>query len=413
MKEKIQNWPLWVFGKWLLLAVATGLMAGAAGTLFHFVLEEAALLRVAHGWLLYCLPAAGLIIAASYKYLAGDKDKGTNMVLTAIRANEPVPLATAPLIFLSTALTHLCGGSAGREGAALQLGGSLGSWLGRTLRLDEKDSRVLVMCGMSAAFAALFGTPVAAAVFSLEMVSVGVMYFSALIPCAVASVTGFLVALSLGVPPTAFQLLHVPETSAVSLLSALALGMGCAALSILFCIVMHHAAHFFKKYFPNVFWRAAAGGLAVILLTLLLGTRDYNGAGMEIVAAAMAGSALPQAFLLKLLFTAVTLGSGYRGGEIVPVFFCGATFGCLLGGFLGLGPSFGAGLGLAALFCGVTNCPITSLILAVELFGGVGLPFFLVACGASYMLSGYYSLYGEQIIVYSKLKAQFAEIKAH
>ena len=162
-----------------------------------------------------------------------------------------------------------------------------------------------------------------------------------------------------------------------------------------------------------MFLRAAVGGLTVVVLTVAVGTRDYNGAGMNVVAAALAGSALPWAFALKTIFTAITLGSGYKGGEIVPVFFTGATFGCAAAGLLGLSPGFGAALGLVALFCGVTNCPISSLILSVELFGGAGMAFFMVVCAVSYMLSGYYSLYGEQIIVYSKLKAEFAEIKAH
>ena len=270
----------------------------------------------------------------------------------------------------------------------------------------------MVMCGMSAAFSALFGTPAAAAVFSLEMVSVGVMYFSAVVPCSVASVTGFLLATRLGVKPVAYSVAGIPGIAVKPLAAVLCLGGCCAALSILFCVAMRKTSRWFRDKIPNVFLRAAAGGCLVVLMTLLDGTGAYNGAGMETVAAALAGQALPWAFLFKLAFTVVTLGSGYRGGEIVPVFFCGATFGCIVGALLGLDPSFGAALGLVSLFCGVTNCPITSLILSVELFGSSGLPYFLVACAASYMLSGYYSLYGEQIIVYSKTKAQFVEIKA-
>lgn len=415
MKEIIAKWaerPLWLFGKWLLLSVLMGTIAGLAGTLFHFVLEEATILREENQWLLFFLPVAGIMIAASYHYLAGEKDKGTNMVLTAVRSNEPMPAVTAPLIFITTAFTHLCGGSAGREGAALQLGGSLASQLGSRLHLDEKDNRVLVMCGMSAAFSALFGTPVTAAVFSMEMVSVGVMYFSAIVPCMVASLTGFLVAGAFGVPPTIFSITKVPAVNMGSVGLVIVLGVLCAGLSIVFCESMHKSSHYLKKWFPNIYIRIAVGGCAIILLTLLEGSGDYNGAGMGIVAAALAGSALPWAFIFKIIFTSITLGSGYRGGEIVPVFFTGATFGCVAASFLGLPPGFGAALGLVALFCGVTNCPITSLLLGIELFGGVGVPFFLVVSAVSYMLSGYYSLYGEQIIVYSKLKAEFAEIKA-
>ena len=182
---------------------------------------------------------------------------------------------------------------------------------------------------------------------------------------------------------------------------------------------MHHTAGWMKRFFPNTMVRAAAGGCMIILLTLLCGTRDYNGAGMNVIIQAASGTVVPWAFVLKLIFTAITLSSGFKGGEIVPTFFVGATFGCAVAPLLGLDPAFGAAIGLTALFCGVTNCPVTSLLLGLELFAGsvsyVGnssFLFFLLACAISYMLSGNFSLYGEQIIVYSKLKAEYINVKA-
>lgn len=400
------------FFKWLLIGLFTGVITGFAGAVFHFSLEKAQELRLTTPWLPYLMPVAGLVTIFMYKTWAPDS-RGTNMVLSAIRANEHMNWKLAPLIFISTTLTHLTGGSAGREGAALKMGGSIGDQLGKWLRLDEKDNRVIVMCGASAAFAALFGTPATAAIFSIEVVSVGVMYFSAIVPCTVASVTGFLIAKWLGIPPTTFGLELVPAFELGSLLGVLLLGILIAVLSIAFCFGVHETAHLFTRFFPDRYLRIFVGGSVVVLLTLLVGSRDYNGAGMDVIIQALGGQALPYAFLLKLVFTSVTLGTGYRGGEIVPVFFIGSTFGCVAAGFLGLPPAFGAALGLVALFCGVTNCPITSIILSVELFGSQGLIYFALICAVSFMLSGNYSLYSEQKIIYSKVKAEYIDARAH
>ncbi|MEG1874448.1 MAG: chloride channel protein [Angelakisella sp.] len=403
--------PLLVFGRWVAISVLVGLVAGGAGVLFHFVLEWCTATRVANDWLLWLLPCAGLLIAWGYQAF-GSGDHGTNMVLSAIRSDSSIGAATAPLIFLGTALTHLFGGSAGREGAALQLGGSIACQLGKLLRLDAKDSHIIVMCGTSAAFAALFGTPITAAVFSLEVVSVGLMYYAAIVPCTVAAVLGAMLAQAAGIRPTAFFISGIPPAAVLPVLQVALLGALGALVSILFCQGMRHTRRLFRKYLPNGYLRAAVGGGAVVLLTLLLGTRDYNGAGMEVVARAMAGTAVPAAFLLKILFTAITLGSGYKGGEVVPVLFTGSTFGCVAAPLLGLQPSFGAALGLVSVFCGVTNCPLTSILLSVELFGAQGLLYFGLAAAVAYMLSGYSGLYGEQKIVYSKYRAEFIDIKA-
>lgn len=411
MRKPLTATTLWVFGRWVVISVAVGLSAGFVGVAFHFTLEWCTETRQANPWLLYFLPLAGLLITWLYRRF-GEGDRGTNMVLSAVRSNAKIKAVTAPLIFAGTALTHLFGGSAGREGAALQLGGSIATQLGRAFRLDEKDRHVIVMCGTSAAFAALFGTPVTAAIFSLEVVSVGLMYYSAIVPCTLSALVGAMLARWWGIAPTAFSLEGIPALGPVSLVQTGAVGLLCALVSILFCLAMHKSGVLFKRFLPNVYLRVAAGGCLLVALTLLLGTRAYNGAGMDIIAGAMAGHALPWDFLCKLLFTAITLGAGYKGGEIVPVFFTGATFGCVAGGLVGLNPSFGAGLGMVAVFCGVTNCPVTSMVLSVELFGSQGLVLFAAATAVCYMLSGYGGLYGEQKIVYSKVKAEFIDIKA-
>lgn len=388
------------FCKWTLLAVLCGGICGGVGALFHQAVSGADRLFAGYGWLLYLLPVAGLLIALVYSPTG---DRGTNLVMLSLRTGEEVPLIAVPRIFVGTALTHLCGGSAGREGAALMIGAGVATWLRRLFRLEEYDAKLMTMCGMSALFAAVFGTPVTAAVFSMEVAIVGKLRYSALYPCLAASLTGWGVSSLLGTEAELMPALAVPESGAVSVLQVVGLAIICALGAILFLTVLHLAEHLYKHYLPNPFLRTAAGGVLVILATLLLGTRDYNGAGMGMAIAAVEGHAVPWAFLAKILLTALTMGAGYKGGEIVPAFFIGAALGCAAGPLLGLDPGFGAAIGLIALFCSVVNCPIASIILSVELFGGGGLGFFAVACGVSYLMSGYYSLYAEQKIVYSKL----------
>ena len=399
------------FLKWAAVAAVVGIVIGIVGVAFHLSVEAATELRTAAEWLIWFLPLGGVAIVRLYKKAGMEKDGGTNFVLEAVRSNDPLNIKTAPLIFISTVITHLFGGSSGREGAALQIGGSIASFLGKKINLDEKDERIITMCGMSAGFSALFGTPLAAVIFSMEVVSVGVMYYSAIVPCVISAVMGAYVASLFSVAPTAFTLVGgVPAISVMMIIRAAVLGMLCAGVSILFCVILKKV----HKLYDRIPDRAAAafiGGVIVIILTYIVGTRDYNGAGMDVINRAVAGEAAPEAFILKMIFTAVTLGAGFKGGEIVPTLFVGATFGCIAGGILGLGSSLGACMGMAALFCGVTNCPVTSLILSIELFGAEGMVYYAIACAVAYRLSGYYGLYSSQKIVYSKQKPEFIDKK--
>ncbi len=400
------------FLKWVLFACIIGVVVGGIGAGFHHAVEWATALRGESPWLVWLLPIAGLAIVGSYQVTGMSDDKGTEFVISSVRDAKPLRIRTAPLIFLGTVLTHLCGGSSGREGAALQLGGSISSFIGRRMKLDGKDERVITMAGMAAGFSALFGTPLAAAVFAMELVSVGVMYYAAIVPCVLSALIAQLVAGKLGVEPAGFQILAVPELSAGNLLRLLALGVLCALVSVIFCMVMHIMPKLYGLVTKQPYLKILLGGAVVALLSLLTGP-DYNGAGMEVIARAVGGSARPEAFFLKILLTALTLGAGYKGGEIVPALFAGATFGCVAGGLLGLPPSFGAACGMAAVFCGVTNCPLTSVLLAYELFGGEGVPLIALAIAVSYLLSGYWSLYGAQRIMYSKTKAEFIDRETH
>ena len=393
--------------KWLLLAVLTGLTVGFISSLFARALKFVTTYRTEHFWVFFLLPAAGLVIVFLYQKL-GQDDGGTNQVLSTIRSQDDVPFRSAPLIFISTILTHFAGGSAGREGAAIQLGGSIGNQLGSWFRLDEEDRHVMVMCGMSAAFSAVFGTPMAAAVFSMEVVSVGIMYYAALVPCVISSIIASEFAANFGIHPESFHVVDIPDLTVETGLKMVLVAVACAAISIIFCMTLQGISKFYTKYFKNPYIRIIAASAIIIAISLLLRTTDYMGAGNDLIELAIEeGQARPLDFFWKILLTALTMRAGFRGGEIVPSFCIGATFGCLMGNLIGLSPSICAAAGMAALFCGVTNCPITSILIAFELFGFRGVSYYLIAVSISYAVSGYYGLYKDQTIVYSKYKAKY------
>lgn len=400
------------FIRWVTIAAVTGLCGGVIGSLFHISVQYATKLRLNYEWIIFMLPLGGLIIIYMYKLLKLDSNVGTNLVIESIRTDGKVPLTMVPLIFISTVITHLLGGSAGREGAALQLGGSIGSQIGKLLKLDEKDMHLITLCGMSGVFAALFGTPLTATFFAMEVISVGIIYYSSFIPCIVSSIFAYEVSLLFGLEPVHFILKTIPEFSMNNMIKVVILGALCAIVSIVFCETLHKTSRFVKDNIKNEYFRIVLGGLAILILTMIVGNRDYNGAGMDIIFNAINGDANTEAFILKIIFTAITISVGYKGGEIVPTFFIGATFGCIAAKFLGIDPGFGAAIGLIALFCGVVNTLISSIILSIELFGANGIMLFSIACGVSYMLSGYYSLYSSQKIVYSKLKAEYINTSA-
>ena len=393
--------------KWIIFAVLVGIIVGLCGTAFYFGMSLVTVVRTQNPWLIFFLPVGGLAIVALYHMLHDEKDTGTNLVLSAIHSDDELPFRMAPLIFISTLITHLLGGSAGREGAALQMGGSLGNTLGRLFRFDEKDKHIMIMCGMSAAFSALFGTPMAAAIFPMEVVSVGVMYYAALVPCVISSLIAHGIAYSFGVSNEMFLITDIPVFSIGNSVRISVLAVLCALVSILFCVALHESEHLYKKLFQNPYLRVFVGGCIVLFLTLLVGNQNYNGTGINIIAQCIDGSVRPEAFLLKIIFTACTLGAGYKGGEIVPSFFIGAAFGCLFGLTFGFFPTLCTAVGMTAVFCGVTNCPISSLLISFELFGYDGMPYFLLSVALSYMLSGYFGLYRSQKIIYSKYKTNY------
>lgn len=400
---------MFIFFRWTVIAAVTGVVGGVVGALFHMAVNAATEFRGEHGWVIFTLPAAGALIALIYHIFGFDNDGGTNLIISSIRTKDHVPLRMAPLIFVATVITHLAGGSAGREGAALQLGGSIGNRIGELFGVKEQDIGLAVMCGMSALFSALFGTPLTACFFAMEVISVGVIYYAGLVPCIASSLTAYGISLLMKAEPTRFNISKfVPHLSFGSVVRVCILAAVCAVISIFFCVAMKTANKWFSQFFENKYLRAAVGGAVILALTLLLRTTDYNGAGMNVIEnAVLEGNAHAAAFLLKIIFTAVTIGCGFKGGEIVPTMFIGATLGCAFSPLIGLDARFAAAVGIVALFCSVVNCPTASLFLSLELFGSDGIVLFAAACGVSYMLSGYYGLYSSQKIVYSKLHTRY------
>ncbi len=387
--------------KWTITSALIGVVSGLIGAGFHKILDLVTEKRMETPNIIYFIPLAGLFIVFLYRALHQGNNHGTNDIMDAVKSGSPVTALFIPLIFISTTITHLFGGSAGREGAALQIGGGIGSVTGRVLRLKESDMRTAILCGMSSTFTALFGTPITATVFTIEFISVGIIHYSAIFPCLIGSITAMGIASLFSIAPTAFTLTEIPVFNAESFALCFAFSVVCAILSIVFCVLMHKTQKLSSKI-KNQYLRIFIGGILIIIFTLIIGNRDYNGAGMDVIERAIGGEAVPYAFILKMLLTAITIGFGYKGGEIVPSFFIGATFGAVFGALLGLPPSFCAALGLVGMFCGVTDAPIASMILAIELFGGEGFIFFGIVCTISYILSGRIGLYDSQKHLFSK-----------
>ena len=390
------------FLKWGLFGLLMGVLGGLLGAGFHHALHFVAHLRAEHNWLIFLLPVGGLLSVGIYTLFRQRSNRGTNEVIDAVLSGGDVSAKVAPTIFLATALTHLFGGSAGREGAALQIGGSTATLISRGLRLGSRDRRVLIMSGMSAVFAGLFGTPLTATLFCMEFVSVGTLFSPALLPCYVAAFTAAKTSGLLGVHAEGLLLETVTAVTLGNIWKFLILAVLVSLVGILMCWLFHKAEHLAQHHIPNVWIRIVIGGALIMGLTLLVGDHRYNGAGMDMALGAVEGNANWFDFLLKMLFTAITLAAGFKGGEIVPTFCIGATFGCIAGGLLGLDAGLCGALGLIGLFCCATNSPFASIILSIEMFGGANVHLFALVCVICFVLSGQGGLYSSQMQIFRK-----------
>ena len=390
------------FLKWTLFGLLMGAWGGLLGAAFHHVLHFVTHLRSENTWLIFLLPAGGLLSVGIYTIFRQRSNRGTNEVIDAVLSGGDVSAYVSPTIFLAATVTHLFGGSAGREGAALQIGASNATLIGRGLRLQSSDRRVLTMCGMSAVFAGLFGTPLTATLFCMEFVSVGTLFSPALLPGYLAAYTASRVSGLLGVHAEGLLLETATTVTLGNSWRFAILAVLVSLVGIAMCWVFHKAEHLAAHNVKNPWIRIALGGAVIMILTLLVGDHRYNGAGMDMALGAVEGNANWFDFILKMLFTAVTLAAGFKGGEIVPTFCIGATFGCVVGGLLGLDPGLCGALGLIGLFCCATNSPFASIVLSIEMFGGANLHLFALICVVCFVLSGHGGLYSSQMHIFRK-----------
>ena len=403
---------------WTLLVLPVGVMAGSASALFLWSLQRVTEFRWQHGWLLFLLPVAGVVVGWIYHRLGRSAAGGNNLIIEQIHApGGGVPRRMAPLVFGATLLTHLFGGSSGREGTAVQMGGSLASGYGRLCRFGEDNMRVLLMAGVAAGFGSVFGTPLTGAIFAMEVLVIGHMRYDALIPVLVASVVGDFTCTAWGIAHTHYSIAFDSSLGerlrfdgvlmAKVVVSAVAFGL----VSRLFAELTHALQGLFQRLVPIDWLRPALGGALVIALVYAVGTRDYLGLSVSsppgtdavtLVSAFHAGGAAPWSWWWKLLFTAVTLAAGFKGGEVTPLFFIGAALGNTLAVALGAPVDLFAGLGFVAVFAGAANTPLACTVMGLELFGAPYAVYFAVACFLAYYASGHSGIYLSQRVGVAK-----------
>ncbi|MGF7186390.1 H+/Cl- antiporter ClcA [Desulfitispora alkaliphila] len=385
------------FLKWLVIASIVGALAGTASAIFLASLSWATETRITYPFLLYFLPLAGVIVSYFYSYHGGNSGKGNNLIIEQIQGGkETIPLRMAPLVLFGTIMTHLFGGSAGREGTAVQMGSSIAEFVGKKFNLSETDRKIILICGISAGFGSVFGTPLAGTVFSLEVAFLGVVKYHALLPAFIASFVGDYVTTAWGIGHSSYYVDYIPEMSIILISKILLAAVLFGLAGMLFSKMAYWCKTWFATTFKNPMLRSFVGGTIVVTAVFLLGTRDYIGLSLPLIYESFEGEVTPLAFLYKIILTTITLGAGFQGGEVTPLFVIGSTMGNALSGFLGLPAPFLAALGLIAVFAAATNTPIASFIMGIELFGAEAGVYMFLACTISYYVSGHTGIYSSQ-----------------
>ena len=389
--------------RWVPIGILAGTMAGTASALLIWSLIVATDLRESHKWLIALLPLAGLLVGVIYLNFGTSVEAGNNLILDEIHdPKRTIPIRMTPLILIGTFITHLFGGSAGREGTALQTGASLADQLARPFRMNAVERRVLLMSGVSAGFASVFGTPLAGGVFGMEVLAFGTLSYDAIAPCFIAAFIGDFTTHAWGIHHTIYRVSEVPALDLKGVLFAAIAGAFFGTAGKAFARLTHAIGHLFKKHIQWSPLRPFIGGVVVAVAVFATGTTKYIGLGIPTILAAFHGKQPPYDFAIKLLFTAVTLGAGFKGGEVTPLFFIGATLGNALSYVLPLPPSLLAGMGFVAVFAGAANTPIASTLMAMELFGAEAGAYACIACVMSYLFSGHAGIYPSQRVGSSK-----------
>lgn len=408
MKEKLKNCFRWarfeevVFGyclKWLVLTAVAGGLIGSASALLLVSLAWATDYRESHVWIIGLLPLAGLAIGLMYHYLAGTAARGNNFLIEEIRTSRNIiPFKMAPLVYIGTVLTHLFGGSAGREGTGVQMGGAIADFLSRFFRMHPYDRKIMVQIGIGAGFASVFGTPLAGAVFALEVIVVGRMRYDAILPIFLSAFFADYACHAWGVEHTVYTMSEVPGLNVGTLLWVLLASLLFGLTAMLFSRSIGFWSGLARKYVSYAPFRPFLGGICIALCVWLMGTTKYIGLGVPVIVGSFTEVQMWYDFLLKLLLTTFTIGVGFKGGEVTPLFFVGATLGSALSALLPLPVSFLAGLGFVAVFAGATNTPIACTLMGIELFGIEAGIYLGIACVAAYLFSGHTGIYTAQVV---------------
>lgn len=395
---------LGALARWIVLGSLVGVFCGGASALFLFLLAEVTSYRGDHERIVYFLPLAGLVIGVLYARFGAPIKAGNNLIIDTIHDEGPeIPFRMMPMVLVGTVLTHLFGGSAGREGTAVQMGASLADYVSHRAKLDRELRHQLLAAGVAGGFGSVFGTPVAGAVFGLEFVVLGRIEYRALVPALIASVVGDLTTRGLGIAHTVYPVAPHVALTPLLCLEWIAFALAIALASIAFIELTHFLKRSGERHVKMLGLRMAIGGAIVVLLWKVVGTTDYLGLGVPTILRSFSDPDLPvYAFALKILFTAVTLGAGFLGGEVTPLFFIGAALGGVLAPVLGIPRELGAGVGLAAVFASASNTPLALSIMAVELLGSSVLPHVAIVCVVAYVVSGHRSIYPSQRIVRGK-----------